>query len=218
MTNYFGNVKTGIVFAADLPTLRESIEVIDQVVDLVDVIKVCSPLVYKEGASSIRILAEQFGKPVFADLKVADVPHTSAKIVDLVRTNGGSAVMVHGFIGVDGIDECLEAACGEVGIIIQIELTNPGGKMFTQPVAEQMAQLYADMPIFGIQAPGNRPERIRRFRDLIGLDKVVVCCGVGKQGGSYRSVMESGGTYAIVGRSIYESSNPRRSVEELMAV
>ncbi|MBD9490507.1 orotidine-5'-phosphate decarboxylase [Ensifer sp. ENS11] len=216
MRKFLGEKQTGLIFAADLPTFEDNARVLDAISEFVDVIKVCNPLVMREGAATIRKLAERYSKPVFADLKVADVPHTSAQIVKIVADNGGSAVMVHGFVGPDGISECMEAANDKVGIIIQLELTNPGGKIFTAPIANDMARLAAEMGVYGTQAPGNRPNRIAEIRGIIGPEPVIVCCGVGAQGGKHSEVMQAGGTYSIVGRAIYNADDPVRAVEAVL--
>jgi orotidine-5'-phosphate decarboxylase len=216
MSKILGEKRTGLIFAADLPSFDENARVLDVISEYVDVIKVCNPLVMREGAATIRKLADRYGKPVFADLKVADVPHTSAQIVKIVADNGGSAVMVHGFVGPDGISECMEAAGDNVGIIVQLELTNPGGKLFTAPIANDMARLAADMGVYGTQAPGNRPNRIAEIRDIIGPDPVIVCCGVGAQGGKHNEVMQAGGTYSIVGRAIYNAEDPVQAVTAVL--
>ena len=68
---YFGPKDTNIIFAADLPSLDRNLKIIDQIIEYIDVIKVCSPLIYEESAKAIRILADRYKKPVFADLKIA---------------------------------------------------------------------------------------------------------------------------------------------------
>jgi len=217
MTNYLGEPKSGIIFAADLPSFASNAEVLDKIADRIDVIKVCNPLVFTEGAAVMGKLADRFGKPVFADLKIADVPHTSARIVEIVRDNGGSAAMVHGFIGPDGIEDCMDAAKDKVGILIQLELTNPGGKLFTAPLANDMARLAADLGVYGTQAPGNRPERIAEIRGIVGPKATIVCCGVGAQGGRHPEVVAAGGTFSIVGRAIYQAKDPVAALDAIVA-
>lgn len=217
MTAFFPRRTRGIILAADLPTVAANCEVLDQVSDLVDAVKIGSPLVYSEGFGAIESLKARYLKPVFADLKVADVPHTNAKIIRQVAESGGDAVMVHGIVGPDGLADALDAADGRLGIIVQLELTNPGGRMFSQPIADDVASMAATFPVYGFQAPGNRPERVARIRAIVGCEPVIVCCGVGHQGGTCRAVFEAGGDFAIVGRAIYGAVNPRAALESLAA-
>lgn len=216
MSNFFGTPNTRIMFAADLPTYDENAEILDRICDTVDVIKVNCPLVYREGMSVISRLRDRFERPVFADLKVADVPHTNAAIVALARESGAAAVMVHAFTGPDGIEAAIEASQEKIGIICQIELTNPGGQIFNAPIADDMARLAGSCRIFGVQAPGNRPDRIAAIREIVGPERTIVCCGVGAQGGNYRKVIDSGGTYAIIGRAIYNSTAPAATINAIL--
>lgn len=212
---YFGERQSGIIFAADLPSFDDNARILEKVADVVDVIKVNVPLLYSETPKVIRRLSESFGLPVFADLKVADVPHTNNRIVEIACENGAAALMVHGIVGPDALMDCMETADGNLGIIVQLELTNPGGKLFTARLADEMAQLAASLGVFGVQAPGNRPERIQAIREIVGPERVIVCCGVGYQGGSLDEVIRAGGSYSIVGRAIYNADDPRRAVAEL---
>ncbi|MDE0603161.1 MAG: orotidine-5'-phosphate decarboxylase [bacterium] len=214
--NHFGQPRTHLILAADRPSLGANLDLLQQVGDQIDVVKVCSPLIYSEGARAITKLARESHRPVFADLKLADVPHTDAEIVKICRDHGAAAVMVHGFLGPDALAASIEAAEGELGIITQVELTNPGGLIFNQPIADDIAQLARDTHVFGIQAPGNRPERVRKLREIIGPEKIIVCCGVGVQGGSFRDVRTAGGDYAIVGRAIYNAADPAEACRAIL--
>lgn len=216
MKNYFGTWKTGIIFAADLPSSEDNFRILDEIHENIDVIKLSGFLALKESVSCIRKFKERYNKPIFADFKVADVPHTNEKIIELVKDQGGDAVMVHGIIGPDGIDSCIRAADGKLGIIMQIELTNPGGLVFTSPIATDLAKMAANSAVYGVQAPGNRPDKISKIREIVGPEKTIVCCGVGYQGGSYQSVLNAGGNYPIIGRAIYESDKPREAIKHLL--
>ncbi|MDX9720472.1 MAG: orotidine-5'-phosphate decarboxylase [Myxococcota bacterium] len=213
--SFFGELRSAIIFAADLPSFAENARILDQIRAHIDVVKINCPLLYREGVGVIGRLVRDYGLPVFADIKVADVPHTNAAIVELMAEQGAAAVMVHGIVGPDGIQAAIDAAASQLAIIVQLELTNPGGKLFTQPIAEDMAGLAKELGAFGVQAPGNRPERIQRIRSIVGPEMVIVCCGVGRQGGRFQAVRRAGGSYAIIGRAIYEADDPIAAIEEL---
>ena len=215
MNKHFGNWKNGIIFAADLPSSEDNFAVLDKIQESIDVIKLSGFLAFKESVACIKAFKKRYKKPIFADFKIADVPHTNEKIIEMVKDKGGDAVMVHGIIGPDGIDSCIKAADGQEGIIMQIELTNPGGLIFTSPLALDLAKLAANSDVYGVQAPGNRPDKIAKIRQIVGQDKVIVCCGVGHQGGTYQSVLRAGGNYPIIGRAIYEACDPNQAIEEL---
>lgn len=213
---YFGEKGSGLIFAADLPSYSQNATVIEQIRDIIDVVKINTPLLLAEGCGVIETLKSDFGVPVFADIKVADVPHTNSAIVTKMKQAGAAAVMVHGFIGPDGIDAALAAADNELGIIVQLELTSPGGRVFNAAIADDMAELMSGLPIFGFQAPGNRPKRIADIRRIVGPDPIIVCCGVGVQGGTIENAIRAGGTYAIVGRAIYMADRPAEAAARLL--
>jgi orotidine-5'-phosphate decarboxylase len=217
MKDYFGVPRSHIILAADKPTYEENCRVVEQVHDKIDVIKISTALVLQESPRVVKRLQDRFGLPVFADMKIADVPHTCCAIVGVMKEAGANAVMVHGFVGPDAIQDCIEEADGKLGVIVQLELTHPGGLLFTQPIAEDMASAAASLDIFGVQAPGNRPQRVSAIRSIVGDDVAVVCCGVGAQGGKYGEVLAAGGDYAIIGRAIYNADDPAAAVEDILA-
>jgi len=216
--DYFGKYRSGLILAADLPSESANSRVLEVTADLIDVIKICSPLIYAEGLEVVSRLRRRFGKPIFTDLKLADVAHTCVTMLSQARDAGASAVMVHGMVGPETLEQCIAAGGDDLGVVVQLELTGPGGALFTAGVADDVARLAATMEVYGAQAPGNRPQRVAAIRSIMGRDRVLVCCGVGRQGGSYSAVMEAGGanTYAIVGRSIYESSDPRAAATKFL--
>ena len=75
-----------------------------------DTIKIGYPLVLAEGLGSISIVKEEFDCKVIADFKVADIPETNRKIADLTFKAGADAIIVHGFVGEDSAQACLDSA------------------------------------------------------------------------------------------------------------
>lgn len=217
MKAHFGIPRSRIILAADKPTLAENCRVLDEVADRVDVVKISNALVMKESPDVVTRLRERYGLPIFADLKVADVPHTCRAITQVMKDVGANAVMVHGIVGPDAIQDCIDTADSELGIIVQLELTHPGGLMFTQGIADDMAAAASTLDIFGVQAPGNRPHRVSQIRKIVGDEAVLVCCGVGAQGGKYHDALGAGGTYAIIGRAIYDASNPAAAIDRILS-
>ena len=213
----FGPVRSGLMLAADLPTLDENLAVLDAVGDLIDVVKVNAPLLYTEGLSAIGVLRSR-GLPIFADIKVADIPTTNAALIRAVRDAGAQAVMVHGIVGPDGIEDAVKTAGDDMGVIVQLEFTHPGGVLYTQPIALDIAGMAAMFDVMGFQAPGNRPDRVAEIRATVGPDPVLVCCGIGAQGGDFRAAIGAGGTYGIVGRTIYLAPDPRQAAETALGL
>ncbi|KHF37804.1 orotidine-5'-phosphate decarboxylase [Halalkalibacter okhensis] len=201
-----------IMLALDTPNRKRSFEVLDETYDLIDAVKFNYPLILKEGLEIIREIKERYKLKVVADFKVADVPVTNNRIIELVKEVGVDVVMVHGFIGSDALLELKDIASNEIGIIIVTELTHPGGLEFTRNYSEKFAELCAFVDVYGIQAPGTRPDQVKKLREIVGPDKVIVSCGVGAQGGSFADAVDAGADFAIIGRAIYDAPSPREAV------
>ena len=177
------------------------------IADTVDAIKINWPLVLSEGPQMITRLSEM--TDVICDFKVADIPNTVKLIVENAVSRGASAVIVHAFTGDDSLKAAVEAA-GDAEIYAVTEMSHPGGKMFTAKHAEEMARLGVECGVKGFIAPATRPERIADIRKIIG-DLKILSPGVGAQGGKASDAIKAGATYAIVGRAIYGSEDPKAS-------
>jgi len=213
---FLENAKSSITLAIDTFDRTSAFRILDECADLVDNVKFNYPLILKEGITLMSEVKYKYKKSIIADFKVADVPVTNNRILSIVRDNGGDAIMVHGFIGTDAILEMQAAAENKIGIILVTELTHPGGLEFTRQHAEDFAKLAVFLNCYGIQAPGTRPEQIKALRKIIGQEKVIVSCGVGAQGGDFIEAIDAGADFAIIGRAIYQSADPRKVVLELI--
>ena len=103
-------IKNNIILALDLTTLPEALQVMDDVSDYIDTVKIGYPLVLAEGLECIHILKEEFNCKVIADFKVADIPETNQKITDLTFQADSDAIIVHGFTGRDSVKAALVSA------------------------------------------------------------------------------------------------------------
>ena len=202
-----------LVLALDETDGRKALAIAESVGDIVDAIKINWPLVLSEGPQMITKLSEM--SEVICDFKVADIPNTVRLIVENAVSRGASAVIVHAFTGDDSLRAAVEAS-GGAEIYAVTEMSHPGAKMFTAQHAEEMARLGVECGVDGFIAPATRPERIAAIRNVIG-DLKILSPGVGAQGGKASDAISAGATYAIVGRAIYGSDDPRASAEAFAA-
>ena len=198
-----------LVLALDETDADKALEVARSVSDIVDAIKINWPLVVSAGPEMITKLSDY--SEVICDFKVADIPNTVRLIVEGSVARGASAVIVHAFTGDDSLRAAVEAA-GDAEIYAVTEMSHPGAKLFTAQHAEEMARLGVECGASGFIAPATRPDRIRAIRAIVG-DRKILSPGVGAQGGSAADAIRAGATYAIVGRAIYGSDDPRRAAE-----
>ena len=198
-----------LILALDETDGAKALKVAESVSGIVDAIKINWPLVLSEGPGMITKLSEM--SEVIFDFKVADIPKTVRLIVENAVSRGSSGVIVHAFTGDDSLRAAVEAA-GGADIYAVTEMSHPGGRMFTALHAEEMARLGVECGVSGFIAPATRPERIAAIREVIG-DLKILSPGVGAQGGKASDAIRAGADYAIVGRAIYGSEDPRASAE-----
>jgi len=201
-----------IILALDVTSRSDARRVVEAVRDHVDAIKVNWPLILAAGPEIVRELSKV--KDVICDMKIADIPNTNRLIVEQAMALGASAVICHGFTGDDSVKACVDAAKGQVFVVT--EMSHPGGRQFTAPVADRLAALAKAAGARGIVAPATRPERIADLRRIIG-DMEIISPGVGAQGGRASDAIRAGADYIIVGRAIYESPDPKSAAEKLAA-
>jgi orotidine-5'-phosphate decarboxylase len=202
--------KNRIILALDVTSLADAMRVVEAVKDHVDAIKINWPLILAAGPNIISELSRV--KDVICDMKIADIPNTNKLIVEQAMSRGAAAVICHGFTGDDSVKACVDAAKGQVFVVT--EMSHPGGKQFTAPVADKLAAIARAVGARGIVAPATRPERIADLRKIIG-NLEIISPGVGAQGGKASDTIRAGADYIIVGRAIYEAPNPALAAKKL---
>lgn len=198
-----------LIFSLDVIEKNDALKLAKIVARYVDAIKINYPIVLANGLSIIEEIKRITDFPIIADFKVADVPITARKILDLTFNAGADAIMVHGFVGPDIAKDCVDfARKREKGIFFVTELTSPGGAVFTQLIADDVARMAKNLHATGVQAPGTRPHRIRTIRQIVGDELIIISCGIGAQGGQVGSAISAGADYEMIGRMIYNSTDP----------
>ena len=209
-------IKNNLILALDVGSESEAIEICDSIKDYIDTIKIGYPLALAEGLEIINKLKDKFGFQVICDFKVADIDATNSKICDETFKAGADAIICHGFVGSDSVQACLDVANKyEKELFLLTEMSHPGAKMFLQKNADAIAQMGVDMGITNYVAPATRLDRLADIRQIVGEDAYIISPGVGKQGGDGKKTLEISNAI-IVGRSIYESDNPKEACKELI--
>lgn len=140
---------------------------------------------------------------IICDLKLAEIPHIAIKIAEKVYDSGAKYLVVQSFVGKQVIERILEAV-PDLKIILVSEMThNEGG--FTERHLEDFALLAKNLRVFGIIGPGNRTERLRKIKNIVGDDVKIIAAGVSKQQeGREEDAINEGANYIIKGRPIME--------------
>lgn len=204
--------RTRLVLALDETDPAKALRVADLVAGQVDAIKVNWPLVLSAGPEIITALSAK--APVLCDFKVADIPNTNRLITEQSIRLGASGIICHGFVGSDSVRAVVEAA-GKADVFVVTEMSHPGGKEFTAPVADRLARLAVDSGAAGVIAPATRPERIAAIRAIVGR-LLILSPGVGAQGGSAAQAIKAGADLVIVGRAIYNDPDPGGAAQRIV--
>lgn len=196
-----------LILALDVLSRDEALCVAEAAAPHLDAIKIGYPLVLAAGLDIAGPLSE-FGIPIIADFKVADIPNTNRLIAEQVFAAGCFGIICQGFCGSDSVAACVEAADDAGGeCYVVTEMSHPGALEFLSGKnAELLAQMAVDAGAHGIIAPATRPERVQTLRTIIG-EKKILSPGVGAQGGDPEKIapLIDG---MIVGRSIYTAEDP----------
>jgi len=198
---------TELILALDVMERKKALAIAHACAPHIDAIKVGYPLVLSCGLAIAQELAKE-KLPLIADFKVADIPNTNELICGQVFGAGFSAIICHGFTGLDSLKACVTAAHTHRGACYVVaEMSHPGGnEFFSGGIAERIASGAMDAGADGIIAPATRPDRVKILRGIVGRKKIL-SPGVGTQGGDADAVaaLVDG---IIVGRSIYDAPDP----------
>ena len=208
--------KNKIILALDVENKKDAYNIIDDVINYLDTIKIGYPLTLAEGPKIIKSIKEDYDVSIIADFKVADIDATNEKIVNTTLNWGADAIIVHGFTGSDSVLACKNAAEKlNKEIFLLTEMSHPGADRFLKPVSLDIAKMGVKLGIKNYVAPATKLDRLKKIRETVGQDATIISPGVGFQGGNARDTLKYADG-AIVGRSIYASDNPKKSLEEII--
>jgi len=208
--------QNNIILALDVEDKNNAYNIIDNVIDYLDTIKIGYPLTLSEGPKIIKSIKEDYDVQIIADFKVADIDATNEKIVRTTLNWGADAIIVHGFTGEDSVLACKNAAeQQDKEIFLLTEMSHPGADKFLKPVSLDIAQMGVDLGITNYVAPATKIDRLKKIREIVGDDATIISPGVGFQGGNAKDTLKYANG-AIVGRSIYASENPKESLEKII--
>lgn len=200
------NPKSRIILALDVMNKNQAWNVLEETVDIIDAIKVNYPIILSCGIEICKEMKKEFNKPIIGDFKIADVPVTNEKIIDISIRNEIDYLMIHGFIGEYNLKEAKEYAKNRIKFFIVTDLTTCTG---IKGPFEIYAMIAKNLGFYGVQAPATKENVVKRVRELVGDSLVIISCGVGHQGPKPGDAIMAGADFEIIGRSIYESENPK---------
>ncbi len=210
------NIRNNIILALDVMNGIDALNICEKLTPDINTIKIGYPLALAEGLEIIHTLKENFEYQIICDFKVGDIPATNEKICQETFKKGADAIICHGFVGKDSVEACKETA-EDFGceIFLLTEMSHPGAKMFLQKDANEIAKMGVDMNIKNYVAPATRIDRLKEIREIVGSQAYIISPGIGTQGGKIKETLQYADS-VIIGRSIYESDDPKKALEEFI--
>lgn len=207
--------RTRSILALDITNFEAAVNIANEVLPYIDAVKIGIPSIIVNGLGMVEKITRKTGLPVLVDVKIADVPHIAEKIAHLCFGHGAEGITVHGFVGPSAIEACVKEAGSEKDVFVITEITHVDASVFMENVAETIAKIPVHAGASGIQAPGNRPDRVSALRKIVGIEKTVIACGMGFQGGEMGSALKAGADFELYGRSIYEAHDPAEAAKQI---
>ena len=195
--------------------------------DLVGV-KVNWHLLLTSGVVGLRPLADacaRAGLPLIADMKLNDIASTNLEAARILFSNGFEALIANPFVGReealgDLIDEAHRAG---KGVVLLVYMSHAGAKegyglrVGGRPLYLRFASDAAKWEADAVVVSAKSPAIIRSVRRTVGREMPIMSPGVGAQGGDAARAVSAGADYIIVGRTIFEASDPAMEVRALNA-
>ena len=228
-----------LIAALDVETAAGATGLVAALAGAVDYFKVGSRLFTAEGPGMIRELKKS-GVSVFLDLKFHDIPATVAGSVRAAAGLGVDMMTIHACGGLPMMRAAAEAAAETslknntarpliVGVTVLTSMSSEDliDVSFYEGDVESLvlrrAKLAAAAGLDGVVASVREASAIRKE---LGPEFVIVTPGIrpaGADSGDQKRVaspgaaMESGSSFIVVGRPIYDAPSPRDAAEAILA-
>lgn len=162
--------------------------------------------------------------PLIADLKLNDIESTNLNVVDSLLAYGFDAVIANPFVGrEEGLGTVIDRMHSHGGgVILLVYMSHRGAdegyglrSQSGEPLYKTFAARARDWGADGVVVSAKTVDKIDEAREIVGRDCLIFSPGIGPQGGDTRAGAGTGADFVIVGRSVTESSDPKRALREL---
>jgi orotidine-5'-phosphate decarboxylase len=224
-------LKKSIIPSCDVATLEKLRKVVSETCEVkgVGAYKIGFELVIPFGMEKVCAEIRKITKlPIIYDHQKAatDIPEMGEKFVAACKEV--DAIILFPQAGPVTEKEWIQAVQkAKKTVIVGGEMTHDGylaneGGFLMNDAPERIYALAAELGVSDYVVPGNKPDRILKYRMLLeskGVKPVFYSPGLVAQGGSITEGAKAAGErwHAIVGRGIYGAKNMRKAAEEMVS-
>ena len=233
-----GNMRARLIFALDLASVPEALDLVKQLKSEVGMFKVGKQLFMHAGPQIVRQIREQ-GAEVFLDLKFHDIPRTVAKAAAEATRLGvrmfdvhasGSLAMMKQTIGEvtkvcrsEGLPKPKILAVTVLTSLNREDLKRVGVMAGVESQVVRLAKLARQAGMDGVVAS---PHEIARIRKDCGRSFLIITPGVRPRSGNWEdqkrvmtpeAAIRAGADYLVVGNPIREASDPVQAARDIVA-
>ena len=183
--------------------------------DLVAGVKVGLPALLSVGTEGLRELVESFSGDVYfiADFKLADIEDIVRSVAQSVLGMGFDGVIVHLF------PLCYSRLSAREGgrsldFYGVASMSCPSTLMDAH--LDELLDYAVKLGLAGVVVGANKPGAIRRARERLGSQALILSPGVGAQGVEPGAAVAAGADFEIVGRAVAASPSPRAARERIV--
>jgi orotidine-5'-phosphate decarboxylase len=232
-----------LIVALDFHSMDKVEALVMKLGDSVIYYKVGMELFYSVGSPAIEYLCKQ-GKEVFLDLKLHDIPNTTAQGLGSLTKLGATMLNVHasgGYTMMKTAVENLQKQADQSGIarpkliavtiLTSMNESDWAGLGQETPIKEQVVRLAKLAKQAGLDGVVASPQEAAAIRAACGKDFMIVTPGVRPVGVAVNdqsriatpaSALESGASHLVIGRPITAAEDPREAalsiIKEMEAV
>lgn len=226
--------KEFLITSLDVPSLKESLFIVEELGDLVDFYKVGLELFSREGPKVIEILKNR-EKKVFLDLKLHDIPNTVTGAVNAAIDMSVDFLTLHTLGGFEMMETAQKAVWNkrlEKPVLLGVTILTSLDEAFMEDVLgiektlkEEILDLAAIAKSAGLGGVVASPEEVAFIKESCGEDFIVVTPGIRprnaqkndqKRSASPADAIANGSDYLVIGRPIIKSENIREAAESII--
>lgn len=212
--------KSRIILALDFPDYKFSMSLLNSIQDFISGVKIGLPFLLGVGINKVKRLISAFSKKLFfiADLKLADVSHVESLVIESLKEMKFSGIIAHAFTGISGsLEESTKRAKElDIQVFLVVAMSHIGAEEILNRNFDHLLKITIKVDADGCIAPATNPTYIKRAREYLGEDYLILSPGIGAQGAPPGMALKNGADFEIIGRMIVKSTNPINVVRDIL--